>query len=77
MERLTHSPEDPERLSLTDAQAASLEALRVRYQVEYNPDHYRVAPPDDTIVPGYALGWVGGVETTIYVGVDPEGRINS
>lgn len=82
----------PERLPLTEAQAATLRNLCDRYGVEYLPEHYVVHAPDSTLMPGWAEGWVGGPhhanpqyaepewppgKPTVYVGVSPEGEAHS
>ena len=80
MERFTYSPEHPERPALNQEQTEALQGICERYNVTFNPDDYRVNPPDSTMMPGWAEGWVGGYDEsrpTIYVGVSPDGRIHS
>lgn len=48
-----------------------------RYNVPFREDDYRLYPKDSSICKGYVEGWVGGRPGTIYVGVDPYGRIHS
>ena len=80
MERHNHSPEQPERLSLNEAQTTALQDICSHYNVPFDADHYIVNSNDAWMMPSYAEGWVGGpanAEHTIYVGVSPDGRINS
>lgn len=79
MERFP-SPEEPERYKINTAQEEALRDVCGRYGVAYSADDYRINSPNASMMASYALGWVGGdeyVEKTIYVGVDPDGRVNS
>lgn len=74
---------------MNDAQELALRRLCDRYNVKFDPTHYITYPEDAFLTPNYVEGWVGGPEyaktnetpahwrTTIYVGVDPEGRVHS
>lgn len=72
-------------VKMTAAQEESLRDICRRYQVEFESKDYYLYSPDSVMMPGYAEGWVGGFNhsdrgpdrTTIYVGVDTDGRINS
>lgn len=68
---------DYEENGLNLPQQAALRSLCERYGVGYDPEHYAVNPDDAWMMPGWAEGWIGGVQTTIYVGVSPEGEVNS
>jgi hypothetical protein len=68
-----------EKPRMTDAQRAALRDVCGRYHVEFCEDHYFRSFFSD-----YFEGWVGGSlhaagnpRSTIYVGVSPEGRVNS
>jgi len=79
------SPEaryDREAPAPNEAQERALRAACERYRVEYRAEHYFVYPDDSSMCPGWAEGWLGGTEiqatdSTIYVGVSPEGDIHS
>lgn len=76
---------------MTTKQRDALWDLCGRYNVPFNESDYHVYPMDAVMTKGYAEGWVGGRDysyissdrkepgkrTTIYVGVSPEGEINS
>lgn len=62
---------------LTNAQLLKLWDLCGRYNVEFAEGDYVVNQLDSTFMPGWAEGWIGGVETTIYIGVDPDGNSHS
>jgi hypothetical protein len=63
---------------MTAAQETALRDLCERYKVEFNSADYFVQSESAFMAPGYAEGWVGGFAAgKIYVGVDPEGRVNS
>jgi hypothetical protein len=65
---------------LTNEQYAKLRSLCDRYRVPFDPTHYRTSSPNAVMLPGYAEGWVGGVDQadqTIYVGVAPNGDAHS
>jgi hypothetical protein len=64
---------------MTEAQEAALRGLCGRYKVEYRDGDYM---PAFDLPEGFRAGWIGGwdiqeTHPTIYVGCDPEGRINS
>lgn len=64
---------------MNEAQTKALRDLCERYNVPFNPEHYR---PDFSLPSDWVAGWVGGFAVqsehpTIYVGCDPEGRISS
>lgn len=61
--------EEPER-TMTDAQATALRSLCERYRVEFKPEEFF---PRFDLPEGWLAGWV----SNIYVGVSPEGDINS
>lgn len=65
---------------MNDAQREALRAICARYDVPFDEADYLVHGYDAWMMPGYAEGWVGGAYhacLTIFVGVDPEGRISS
>lgn len=71
----------PER-KLTIAQAATLAGLCLRYEVDYDPNHYYIHPADDWMMPGWAEGFIGGYDIqethpTIFIGCGPDGRSHS
>ena len=60
---------------LPAAQEQALRDLCARYNVGYDPDHYK---PAFDLPKGWVAGWVGGPDVRkLYVGCDPEGRISS
>jgi hypothetical protein len=77
---------------MTTAQMLALWRLCGRYNVPFREDDYLLHGPKG-FTPGYVEGWIGGSlhaagrqqqigdmtvnRSTIYVGVDPEGRANS
>lgn len=62
---------------MTPAQEQALRSICERYKREYDPSHYWVRPADYYDLPRWATGWVGGDESTIYIGVSPEGEVHS
>jgi hypothetical protein len=58
-------------MHMTAAQDTALRALCERYGVPYDPVEFR---PVFDLPSGWLGGWVG---TSIYVGIDPEGNVNS
>lgn len=62
---------------LNPAQEAKLRDLCSRYNVTFDPSHYRVYPETSSMMRGWAEGWVGGSSETIFVGVSPEGDSHS
>lgn len=62
---------------MTDAQRETLRALCSRYRVPFRESDYAVSQGGLDSPAGWVEGWVGGVGTTIYVGVDPQGRSHS
>lgn len=63
--------------AMTHGQRETLVDLCARYRVEFNPEHYRVIPQSASMMAGWVEGWLGGDESTLYVGVDPDGRSHS
>ncbi len=72
-------------LALTEAQTEALRNLCTRYNVTFDAGDYR---PAFDLPTGWFGGWVGGDKhgyangerqpnTTIYVGVSPEGSVSS
>lgn len=78
---LVYWPEPTERATvmaeMTPAQEEKLRFLCDRYSVSFDPAHYMIYPETSSMMRGWAEGWVGGSEGTLYVGVDPEGRSHS
>lgn len=64
---------------MTDAQRETLLDLCRRYRVPFRESDYLVSRSGTGLdsPAGWVEGWVGGVGTTIYVGVDPQGRPHS
>ena len=62
---------------LNPAQEAKLRNLCDRYNVSFDPAHYMVYPATSSMMAGWAEGWVGGSNNTIYIGVSPEGDSHS
>lgn len=60
---------------MSEAQEKALRDLCERYRVDFDPAHY--LPAMFGLPSGYVSGWVGGVVTTIYVGVGPLGEVSS
>lgn len=69
--------ESPEQPKLKEAQEQALRGICERYGVDFNASDYLVHRESSWMMPGWAEGWVGGTESTIYVGVSPEGEIHS
>jgi len=73
--------------ALTQAQYDKLSLLCERYNVPFDPTHYRVWSDDASMTKGFAEGWVGGIDyapgndqgnrSTIYIGVEPNGDSHS
>lgn len=66
-----------QELRMTEAQRNKLWETCGRYNVPFREDDYQLNSLDSSFMPGWVEGWIGGVETTIYLGVDPEGRSHS
>ncbi len=72
----------PEKPRMTEEQVIALWRLCGRYGVQFNEIDYYPGGADG-LPDGYFAGWVGGWrpgsnrKKTIYVGVDPEGRVSS
>lgn len=68
---------------MTDAQELALRRICDRYGCDFRSSDYLVYPADSIMMSGWAEGWVGGYDgvrkspATIYVGVSPEGDVNS
>jgi hypothetical protein len=69
---------------MTTAQMLTLWRLCGGYNVPFKEDDYLLLSADSAFTPGYVEGWIGGSlhaagnpKSTIYVGVDPQGRANS
>lgn len=62
---------------MTRPQELALIQLCGRFGVEFKAEDYIVYPDTSPIMPGYAEGWLGGVNTTLFVGCDRDGRISS
>jgi hypothetical protein len=69
---------------MTTAQMLALWRLCGRYNVPFREDDYLLHSTESGFTPGYVEGWLGGSlhaagnpNSTIYVGVDPSGRVNS
>ena len=71
---------------MTTKQRDALWDLCGRYNVPFREDDYRLIPKDAAMMKGYVEGWVGGrmhngdwaeEKATIFVGVSPDGRVNS
>lgn len=65
------------RTLMNAAQRDALIRLCTRYRVQFDEADYLVHPPGGVWTPGFAEGWVGGDPNTIYVGVGPQGDVNS
>lgn len=75
-------PQRKNRMNLL--QLLTLWGMCGRYNVPFREDDYRFIPEDATFTPGFVEGWIGGAEqrdlfnkgqqSTIYVGVAPDGR---
>lgn len=61
----------------TMAQRRKVEQLCWRYKAEFRYSDYRRYADNARMMASYVEGWVGGQETTIYVGVSPEGDSHS
>lgn len=58
-------------------QREALWNLCCRYNVPFREDDYSGPFRNEVPLKGWVEGWVGGRPGTIYVGVDPYGRIHS
>lgn len=61
---------------MTTAQRDKLWSLCGGYNVPFHEDHYRPTQFSEN-APVMYEGWVGGIQSTIYVGVEPNGRSHS
>lgn len=69
-------PAESPAWTIGPAQEAALADLCARYDVAYDPAHYR--PGGLGLPAGYVAGWIGGPDARkLFVGCDPEGRISS
>jgi hypothetical protein len=59
---------------MTNEQREALQSLCERYGVEFRETDYRAT---FDLPSTWVAGYVGGDTSTLYVGVSPEGRVNS
>lgn len=65
---------------LTQQQYDKLQLSCERWNVPFDPTHYRTWSLDAVMTKGFAEGWVGGPDQagkTIYLGVEPNGDSHS
>lgn len=58
-------------------QLHKVETLCHRYTAKFRYSDYRRYPDDASMMKGYVEGWIGGQQTTIFVGVEPNGDSHS
>jgi hypothetical protein len=80
----TDVPRPDGKPRMTNAQRDALWLLCGRYNVTFREDDYLLIPRESSFTPGFVEGWVGGSlhaagrpRSTIYVGVEPDGRSHS